>query len=185
MFVLQALLGQTELTYMLSILSRLPELLGEGVMFGSGVVGRAVASCLGGGQGVTEEAWLAWAAREPVELVWLTTAYRYNERQFKFFFTSNYFFIFLLRSKNSFYENCVKRKLLLWNISITKILLYFLQILPILPIFLNTGFGSEILFGPLPSPFYQSIITLQNINIHTEHRGILIIIWIFSKMHYL
>ena len=95
MFVLQALLGQTELTYMLSILSRLPELLGEGVMFGSGVVGRAVASCLGGGQGVTEEAWLAWAAREPVELVWLTTAYRYNERQFKFFFTSNYFFIFL------------------------------------------------------------------------------------------
>ena len=113
MFVLQALLGQTELTYMLSILSRLPELLGEGVMFGSGVVGRAGASCLGGGQGVTEEAWLAWAAREPVELVWLTTAYRYNERQFKFFFTSNYFFIFLLRSKNSFYENCVKRKLLL------------------------------------------------------------------------
>jgi hypothetical protein len=71
-------MSQTELTYMLSILSRLPELLGEGVMFGSGVVGRAVASCLAGRQTVTEEGWLAWAAREPVELVWLTTAYRYN-----------------------------------------------------------------------------------------------------------
>jgi hypothetical protein len=78
---LQARLGQTELTYMLSILSRVPELLGEGIMFGSGVVGRAVASCLqaAGGQSVTEEAWLAWASREPVELVWLTTAYRYRQ----------------------------------------------------------------------------------------------------------
>jgi hypothetical protein len=65
---------------MLSILSRIPELLGEGVMFGSGVVGRAVASCLqaAGGQAASEEAWLAWAGREPVELVWLTTAYRYR-----------------------------------------------------------------------------------------------------------
>jgi hypothetical protein len=76
----KARLGQTELTYMLSILSRIPELLGEGVMFGSGVVGRAVASCLqaAGGQAASEEAWLAWAGREPVELVWLTTAYRYR-----------------------------------------------------------------------------------------------------------
>ncbi len=77
---MQARLGQTELTYMLSILSRIPELLGEGVMFGSGVVGRAVASCLqaADGQAASEEAWLAWAGREPVELVWLTTAYRYR-----------------------------------------------------------------------------------------------------------
>ena len=66
-------------------------------MFGSGVVGRGVKSCLqaGGGRVVTEEVgngiiigwhncynvailqvWMAWASREPPELVWLTTSYR-------------------------------------------------------------------------------------------------------------
>ena len=47
-------------------------------MFGSSVIGRGVESCLraGGGRLVTEEVWMAWAGREPPELVWLTTAYR-------------------------------------------------------------------------------------------------------------
>ena len=36
----------TELTYLLSILSRIPEMLGEGIMFGSGVVPTAVQSAL-------------------------------------------------------------------------------------------------------------------------------------------
>jgi len=74
----KGILSQTELTYMLSILSRIPEVLGEGVMFGSGVVGGAVDSALkvGGGRGLTEEAWLFWAGRDPAELVWLTTTYR-------------------------------------------------------------------------------------------------------------
>jgi len=74
----QARLDQTGLTYLLSILSRVPEVLGEGVMFGSTMVGRGVSSCLmsAGGAVVTEELWMAWAGREPTELVWLTTAYR-------------------------------------------------------------------------------------------------------------
>ena len=39
------------------------QVLGEGIMFGSGVVGGAVSSALkvGGGRGLTEEAWLFWA----------------------------------------------------------------------------------------------------------------------------
>ena len=47
-------------------------------MFGSQVVARGVESCLraGGGRLVTEEVWMAWAGREPPELVWLTTSYR-------------------------------------------------------------------------------------------------------------
>ena len=53
-------------------------MLGEGVMFGSSVVGGAVHSLLqvGGGRGVTQEAWLYWAGRDPPELVWMTTSYR-------------------------------------------------------------------------------------------------------------
>jgi len=74
----QARISETGLSYLLSILSRIPEILGEGIMFGSGVVNRGVKSCLqaGGGRVVTEEVWMAWASREPPELVWLTTSYR-------------------------------------------------------------------------------------------------------------
>jgi len=74
----QARISETGLAYLLSILSRIPEILGEGIMFGSGVVNRGVKSCLqaGGGRVVTEEVWMAWASREPPELVWLTTSYR-------------------------------------------------------------------------------------------------------------
>jgi len=74
----QARISETGLTYLLSILSRIPEILGEGIMFGSGVVSRGVRACLqaGGGRVVTEEVWMAWASREPPELVWLTTSYR-------------------------------------------------------------------------------------------------------------
>ena len=41
------------------------QVLGEGIMFGSGVVGGAVSSALkvGGGRGLTEEAWLFWAGK--------------------------------------------------------------------------------------------------------------------------
>ena len=54
---LQARISETGLSYLLSILSRIPEILGEGIMFGSGVVNRGVKSCLqaGGGRVVTEE----------------------------------------------------------------------------------------------------------------------------------
>ena len=71
-------LRESGLTYLLSLLARIPEVLGEGVMFGSGVVARGVFSCLqaGGGRLVTEEVWMSWASREPPELVWLTTSYR-------------------------------------------------------------------------------------------------------------
>ena len=74
----QAKLTSASLTHLLSLLCRIPELLGESVMFGSSVIGRGVESCLraGGGRLVTEEVWMAWAGREPPELVWLTTAYR-------------------------------------------------------------------------------------------------------------
>ena len=74
----QARLWEPGLTYLLSLLARVPEILGEGVMFGSGVVARGVFSCLqaGGGRLVTEEVWMSWASREPPELVWLTTSYR-------------------------------------------------------------------------------------------------------------
>merc|ERR1719291_964678 len=74
----QARLSEPGLTYLLTLLSRIPEILGEGVMFGSGVVPRGVFSCLqaGGGRVVTEEVWMSWASREPPELVWLTTSYR-------------------------------------------------------------------------------------------------------------
>merc|ERR1719445_516349 len=74
----QARLWEPGLTYLLSLLARVPEILGEGVMFGSGVVARGVFSCLqaGGGRVVTEEVWMSWASREPPELVWLTTSYR-------------------------------------------------------------------------------------------------------------
>lgn len=76
---LQARLSEPGLTYLLRILSRIPEILGEGVMFGGDrVVARGVFSCLqaGGGRLVTEEVWMSWASREPPELVWLTTSYR-------------------------------------------------------------------------------------------------------------
>ena len=55
--LLQARLSEPGLTYLLTLLSRIPEILGEGVMFGSGVVPRGVFSCLqaGGGRVVTEE----------------------------------------------------------------------------------------------------------------------------------
>jgi len=74
----QARLSEPGLTYLMTVLSRIPEILGEGVMFGGGVVGRGVFSCLqaGGGRVVTEEVWMSWASREPPELVWLTTSYR-------------------------------------------------------------------------------------------------------------
>ena len=74
----QARLSEAGLTYLLTILARIPEILGEGVMFGSGVVHRGVFTCLqaGGGRVVTEEVWMSWASREPPELVWLTTSYR-------------------------------------------------------------------------------------------------------------
>ena len=74
----QARLSEPGLTYLLTVLSRIPEILGEGVMFGGGVVARGVFSCLqaGGGRVVTEEVWMSWASREPPELVWLTTSYR-------------------------------------------------------------------------------------------------------------
>ena len=74
----QARLSESGLTYLLTILARIPEILGEGVMFGSGVVHRGVFTCLqaGGGRVVTEEVWMSWASREPPELVWLTTSYR-------------------------------------------------------------------------------------------------------------
>ena len=69
---------ESGLTFLLTVLARVPEILGEGVMFGSGVVHRGVFSCLqaGGGRVVTEEVWMSWASREPPELVWLTTSYR-------------------------------------------------------------------------------------------------------------
>ena len=74
----QARLSESGLTFLLTVLARVPEILGEGVMFGSGVVHRGVFSCLqaGGGRVVTEEVWMSWASREPPELVWLTTSYR-------------------------------------------------------------------------------------------------------------
>ena len=77
-FNFQARLSEPGLTYLMTVLSRIPEILGEGVMFGGGVVGRGVFSCLqaGGGRVVTEEVWMSWASREPPELVWLTTSYR-------------------------------------------------------------------------------------------------------------
>ena len=31
---------------------------------------------MGGGRGLTEEAWLYWVGHDPPELVWLTTSYR-------------------------------------------------------------------------------------------------------------
>ena len=57
LYLLQARLSEPGLTYLLTLLSRIPEILGEGVMFGSGVVPRGVFSCLqaGGGRVVTEE----------------------------------------------------------------------------------------------------------------------------------
>ena len=79
LYFLQARLSEPGLTYLLRILSRIPEILGEGVMFGGDrVVARGVFSCLqaGGGRLVTEEVWMSWASREPPELVWLTTSYR-------------------------------------------------------------------------------------------------------------
>jgi len=74
----QARISETGLAYLLNIISRIPEILGEGIMFGNGVVARGVRNCMlaGGGRVVTEEVWMAWATLEPPELVWLTTSYR-------------------------------------------------------------------------------------------------------------
>ena len=54
---MQARISETGLAYLLNIISRIPEILGEGIMFGNGVVARGVRNCMlaGGGMVVTEE----------------------------------------------------------------------------------------------------------------------------------
>ena len=94
----------TELTYLLSILSRIPEMLGEGIMFGSGVVPTAVQSALKVGWPTAEQLSLkeGWptAVQSPLKVGW---------DQFIYFFMLDLLNIneIMLKENKNVYKKCI------------------------------------------------------------------------------